>query len=280
VIILNHFFKEKKGLPVFSILIIVAIILGCIFIPFIKGGNHGYMDLNSINMHPNNIFYFGTDSLGRDIFNLIWYGGRASIFIGFTSTIISTVIGVIYGSISGLASKSIDALLMRFCEITLSIPTILLVIFVQGILGKNNIFTICVAIGISSWMSIAKIVRVEINQIKNSEFVVISRLMGGSFLHILKTHLIPNFIPSIMFIIVSNIGSAIVMESTLSFLGLGLPVEIASWGSMLSMSEGALLSNSWWIVIIPGFFIVLTLVSITNIGNFIRENLNKKLGNL
>ncbi|WP_315169110.1 ABC transporter permease [Metaclostridioides mangenotii] len=277
---MNHFFKENKGLPVFSILIIVAILLGCIFIPFIKGGNHGYMDLNSVNLHPNNIFYFGTDSLGRDIFNLIWYGGRASLFIGFTSTIISTVVGVIYGSISGLASKSIDTILMRFCEITLSIPTILLVIFVQGILGNNNIFTICVAIGISSWMSIAKIVRVEINQMKNSEYVVISRIMGGSFLHVLKTHLIPNFIPSIMFIIVSNIGSAIVMESTLSFLGLGLPVEIASWGSMLSMSEGALLSNSWWIVFIPGFFIVLTLVSITNIGNFIRENLNKKLGNL
>ncbi|WP_304340339.1 ABC transporter permease [Metaclostridioides mangenotii] len=277
---MNHFFKENKGLPVFSILIIVAILLGCIFIPFIKGGNHGYMDLNSVNLHPNNIFYFGTDSLGRDIFNLIWYGGRASLFIGFTSTIISTVVGVIYGSISGLASKSIDTILMRFCEITLSIPSILLVIFVQGILGNNNIFTICVAIGISSWMSIAKIVRVEINQMKNSEYVVISRIMGGSFLHVLKTHLIPNFIPSIMFIIVSNIGSAIVMESTLSFLGLGLPVEIASWGSMLSMSEGALLSNSWWVVFIPGFFIVLTLVSITNIGNFIRENLNKKLGNL
>ena len=277
---MNHFFKENKGLPVFSILIIVAILLGCIFIPFIKGGNHGYMDLNSVNLHPNNIFYFGTDSLGRDIFNLIWYGGRASLFIGFTSTIISTVVGVIYGSISGLASKSIDTILMRFCEITLSIPTILLVIFVQGILGNNNIFTICVAIGISSWMSIAKIVRVEINQMKNSEYVVISRIMGGSFLHVLKTHLIPNFIPSIMFIIVSNIGSAIVMESTLSFLGLGLPVEIASWGSMLSLSEGALLSNSWWVVFIPGFFIVLTLVSITNIGNFIRENLNKKLGNL
>ncbi|WP_024622297.1 ABC transporter permease [Metaclostridioides mangenotii] len=277
---MNHFFKENKGLPVFSILIIVAILLGCIFIPFIKGGNHGYMDLNSVNLHPNNIFYFGTDSLGRDIFNLIWYGGRASLFIGFTSTIISTVVGVIYGSISGLASKSIDTILMRLCEITLSIPTILLVIFVQGILGNNNIFTICVAIGISSWMSIAKIVRVEINQMKNSEYVVISRIMGGSFLHVLKTHLIPNFIPSIMFIIVSNIGSAIVMESTLSFLGLGLPVEIASWGSMLSLSEGALLSNSWWVVFIPGFFIVLTLVSITNIGNFIRENLNKKLGNL
>jgi len=238
------------------------------------------MDLNSVNLHPNNIFYFGTDSLGRDIFNLIWYGGRASLFIGFTSTIISTVVGVIYGSISGLASKSIDTILMRFCEITLSIPTILLVIFVQGILGNNNIFTICVATGIRSWMSIANIVRVEINQMKNSEYVVISRIMGGSFLHVLKTHLIPNFIPSIMFIIVSNIGSAIVMESTLSFLGLGLPVEIASWGSMLSLSEGALLSNSWWVVFIPGFFIVLTLVSITNIGNFIRENLNKKLGNL
>lgn len=276
---LNRFYNKTEGFPIVSLSFITLIILGCIIIPFICKVDYGYMDLSKANMSPNRDFYFGTDTLGRDVFSLIWYGGRISLFIGIMSTIISTCIGVLYGSISGLSRKSVDNLLMRFCEIVLSIPTILIILFVQGTLGRNNVVSVSIAIGISSWMSIAKIVRVEIKQIKDSEFVLMSRLMGGSFLHILKDHLIPNFIPSIMFIVVSNIGSAILIESTLSFLGLGLPVETISWGSMLSLSEGALLTNSWWIIFIPGIFIVVTLVSITNIGNFIRENSNKKYRN-
>lgn len=276
---LHRFYNKTEDLPMISLSFITLIILGCIIIHFLCKVDYGYMDLSKTNMSPNRDFYFGTDTLGRDVFSMIWYGGRISLFIGIMSTIISTCIGVLYGSISGLSGKSVDNLLMRFCEIVLSIPTILIILFVQGTFGRNNVVSVSIAIGISSWMSIAKIVRVEIKQIKDSEFVLMSRLMGGSFLHILKVHLIPNFIPSIMFIVVSNIGSAILIESTLSFLGLGLPVEIISWGSMLSLSEGALLTNSWWIVFIPGIYIVVTLVSITNIGNFIRENSNKKYRN-
>ncbi len=101
--------------------------------------------------------------------------------------------------------------------------------------------------------------------------------MGGGFFYVLKQHLLPNFVASIMFMVVTNIGAAIGTESTLSFLGIGLPIEIVSWGSMLSLSEEALLSNRWWIILIPGIFLVTTLVCITNIGNYIRKNNNKNL---
>ena len=218
--------------------------------------------------------------MGRDIYSMIWYGGKISLFIGLFSTIISTAIGIIYGSLSGLASELVDDAMMRFTEIILSIPSILIIIFVQAILGNSNPISMSIVIGITSWMNISKIVRTEVRQIRNSEYILAAKSMGGGFFYTLKQHLLPNFVASIMFMVVTNIGAAIGTESTLSFLGIGLPIEIVSWGSMLSLSEEALLSNRWWIILIPGIFLVTTLVCITNIGNYVRKNNNKKSSNL
>lgn len=272
--------KSLKGKPIFQCIILLLIVFSCLFSEAIINHNPVFMDLNNINISPNKEFYFGTDSMGRDIFSMIFYGGRISLFIGFISTIISTTIGVLYGTLSGLSNELIDNLMMRIVEIILSIPSILIIIFVQGILGKNNTFSISIVIGITSWMNIAKVVRSEVLQIKSSEYIIASKIMGGNFFYILFVHLLPNFIASIMFMVVTNISSAIATESTLSFLGIGLPIEIISWGSMLSLSSKALLSNYWWIIVIPGVFLVVTLVCIANIGDYLRRNSNKKFNNL
>ena len=238
------------------------------------------MDLMNYNLAPNREFLFGTDTMGRDIFSMIWYGGRISLFIGLLSTVISTAIAVVFGGISGIAPQWLDTLLMRLTEILLSVPNLLLVILLQAILGKPNVVTISVVIGVTSWTSIAKIVRTEVRQIRNSEYVIASRCMGGGFFHILWRHLAPNFVSSIMFMVVMNVRSAIVSESTLSFMGIGLPLEIVSWGSMLSLSEKALLTGSWWIILIPGIFLVVTLLCMTAIGNDLRRQVNQKQSNL
>ena len=117
-------------------------------------------------------------------------------------------------------------------------------------------------------------------QIRNSEYVVASRCMGGKFFHILRNHLAPNFIASIMFMVVMNVRGAIAAESTLSFMGMGLPLEIISWGSMLSLAEKALMTQSWWIILIPGAFLVTLLMCLTNIGNYLRKSANRKERNL
>ena len=132
----------------------------------------------------------------------------------------------------------------------------------------------------TSWMSIAKIIRTEVRQLRNNEYVIAARCMGGGFFYILYKHLAPNFLSSIMFMVVMNIRSAIVEESTLSFIGIGLPLEVISWGSMLSLSEKALLTGAWWIILIPGVFLVVTLLCITSIGDCIRKKLNKQESNL
>lgn len=272
--------RRLKGFPWISVILMAAIVLCCIFAEVIMTKDPSYLDLKNFNVAPNGEFLFGTDTLGRDIFSGIWYGGRISIMIGFLATVISTFIAVVYGSISGIAPVWLDTLMMRFTEVFLSVPGLLLVLFLQAILGVANVLTLSVVIGVTSWASIAKVIRTEVRQIRNSEYVVASRCMGGKFFHILGKHLAPNFIASIMFMVVMNVRGAIGSESTLSFMGMGLPLEIISWGSMLSLAEKALLTDSWWIIIIPGAFLVTLLMCLTNIGNYLRKTANRKQSNL
>ena len=237
--------KWFQGKPVVSIVLLGMVLLGCLFAEAIMTKDPTYMDLLHYNKAPGREFLFGTDTMGRDIFSMIWYGGRISLLIGILSTVISVLLAVVVGSFSGISPQWLDNLIMRFTEIFLSIPSLLLVILLQAIMGKANILSLSVVIGITSWTSIAKVVRTEVRQIRNSEYVIASRCMGGSFFHILWKHLAPNFVSSIMFMVIMNVRSAIISESTLSFMGIGLPIEVISWGSMLSLSEKALMTNSW-----------------------------------
>lgn len=272
--------NRLNGFPWISVILMAAIVLCCLFAEVLMTKDPGYLDLKNFNVAPNAEFLFGTDTLGRDIFSGIWYGGRISITIGFLATLISTFIAVVYGSFSGIAPVWLDTLMMRFTEIFLSVPGLLLVLFLQAIWGEANVVTLSIVIGVTSWASIAKVIRTEVRQIRNSAYVVASRCMGGKFLHILGKHLAPNFVASIMFMVVMNVRGAIGSESTLSFMGMGLPLEIISWGSMLSLAEKALLTESWWIILIPGAFLVTLLMCLTNIGNYLRKTANRKESNL
>lgn len=262
---------DKNGFPVVSVAVLALIISGCLFADLITTREPVYMDLANYTKAPGTEFLFGTDTMGRDIFSCIWYGGRVSISIGIISTIISTVIAVIYGSLSAMAGDIADTCMMRFVEILLSIPTLLLVVFLQAVMGDATVASISVVIGLTSWCSIAKIVRTEVKKLKNSEYVIAAKCMGGGFGYILRRHLVPNFIPSIMFMVVMNVRAAIVAESTLSFMGIGLPVEVISWGSMLSLAQNALMTDAWWIIIIPGAFLVTFLMCLTNVGHWIQS---------
>ena len=269
-----------KGKPIASIIILVLIIGGCIFAELIMNHDASEFYLEHLNEAPNNEFFFGTDSMGRDIFSLIWYGGRASIIIGLLSAAIITVIGIVYGCISGVSGSFLDSAMMRITEVAGSIPSILLILLITSFFSSNNVLTLSLVIGITSWFNLARIVRSEVRQIRNQEYVLASRCMGARFGHIMLRHLIPNFVSAIMFVIISGISTSMTTESTLSFLGLGLPVEVVSWGSMLSLANRALLLNTWWVIMIPGLFLVITLLCITNIGHYFRKEVNRRPSNL
>lgn len=268
--------KRLDGFPWVSAILLGVLVLCCLFAQVLMTKDPTYLDLDNCSVAPNREFLFGTDTLGRDIFSGIWYGGRISISIGFLATLISTVIAAVFGSVSGVAPPWLDTVMMRFAEIFLSVPSLLVVLFLQAILGEANVISLSVVIGVTGWASIAKVIRTEVRQLRASEYVVASRCMGGRFFHILGRHLAPNFIASIMFMVVMNVRGAIVSESTLSFMGMGLPLETISWGSMLSLAEKALMTGLWWMILIPGVFLVTLLMCLTNIGSFLRKSANRK----
>lgn len=272
--------KPRQKRPVLSFAVLALLVLGCLAAPLIAPGDPGYLDLLHTSQSPGGEFLFGTDAMGRDLFRCIWHGGRVSLFIGFLSTLISTAIAVVYGAVSGVSSPGVDSAMMRLTEILLSVPELLTVLFLQAIWGVATPVSIAVIIGLTSWYSIAKVVRTEVRQLRGSEYVIASRAMGGRFAHILGQHLAPNFFSSIMFMVVMNVRSAIVAESTLSFLGMGLPIDTVSWGSMLSLSERALMTGSWWVILIPGAFLVALLLSLTEIGNWLRREGSRRESNL
>ena len=271
--------KWYEGKPILSILLLALIVIGCLCCNLIMTKDPGYMDLVHYNEAPGREFLFGTDTMGRDIFSMIWYGGRISILIGGLATVISTFIAVVVGAFSGVAPAWLDELIMRFTEIFLSIPTLLLIILLQAIMGDANILSLSFVIGVTSWTSIAKVVRTEVRQIRNSEYIIAARCMGAGFFRILWKHLVPNFFSSIMFMVVMNVRTAMISEATLSFMGIGLPIEVITWGSMLSLSDKALMTGSWWIILIPGLFLITTVLCLTNIGNACRERTNRKESN-
>lgn len=266
--------------PIFSSIILCFIILGCIFADFIVNHNPFIFYLQNLNQSPNSNFYFGTDNLGRDIFSIIWYGGRISLLIGILGTIFLSTIGIIYGCISGLSPKLIDNLMMRFAELLSSIPSILLLICLTAIFQEKNILTLSISIGLVNWMSLARIVRSEVLHIKNTEYFWSAKLIGVSFTSLIFKYLLPNIWPVISFMVISNINTCIMNEAILSFLGLGLSIDTISWGSMLSLANRALLSNSWWVILFPGLFIVTTLFCLTNIIQYFQKITIHKHSNL
>lgn len=268
--------KRFQNVPILSLLLLGCIVTGCLGAGLLTAKAPDYLDLMHAAHAPDREFLFGTDTLGRDIFSCIWHGGRLSIFIGLFSTVLSTFIAIVYGSFSGIAPEWLDALLMRLVDVFLSVPSLLFIIFLQAIWGKASVFSISVAIGLSSWFGIAKVVRTEVRRIRNSEYVIAAKCMGGGFFHILRRHFAPNFAASIMFMVVMNICSAIVAESTLSFMGLGLSLELVSWGSMLSLAQNSLMTGAWWVFLFPGVFLVIFLMCMTNIGNWLRTCANRK----
>ena len=189
-------------------------------------------------------------------------------------------LGAVEGAISGLAPGALDALLMRFCELLMSLPSLILVLFLQAVWGKPTPTSIAVVLALTSWMTLAKLVRSEVRRIRESDYILSAKIMGADFTYLLQKYLLPNLISPAMFMVVSSFGQAIIAETTLSFLGLGLPVSQVSWGSLLSLSKNALLSNQWWMILLPGLVLVTTLVCITELGEYARARNNRLQSNL
>lgn len=218
---------------------------------------------------PSAIHPFGTDNMGRDYLARCIYGGRTSLLIGFLAMILSTVIGTLVGAVSGFLGGWADVVLMRVVDALMSLPTFLIMVVMNAYLsaGVRNVILI---IGFLTWMSIARIVRGETLSLKEREYVVYSRVSGENRLRIIFRHILPNMMPTIIVSATINAAQAILMESALSFFGLGIVPPMASWGSMLNSSQ-AYLTQAPYLTVFPGILILLTIISFNYLGEAFRK---------
>ncbi len=255
--------KADVGL-IFSVIFIALIIFSAIFAPYIAPYNPYAIDPNSILQPPSWHHLFGTDRIGRDVFSRIIYASRISIEVSLIAVGISTFSGLFIGAVSGYFGGITDSIIMRFIDIMLTFPVFFLILAVAVLVGPS-IINIMIIIGLTGWMGIARIVRAEVLKLKSMEYISAAKLLGKSDLYIIFRHIIPNAISLVIVYATLGVGSAILAESGLSFLGLGVQPPIASWGSILSEGKDVI-QIAWWMTFFPGVVIFLTVISFTFIG--------------
>lgn len=254
---------------------LLILLLFAIFAPLLSSYNYYETRLPLKNTPPCSRFWFGTDELGRDIFTRIWWGARISLTVGLSAALIDMFIGILYGAFAGMMGGKIDELMMRIVDVLHSVPTLLLVILLMVVMG-SGIMTIIISLAIMGWMNMARIVRSQILQIKQQDFVLAAQLLGASKWRILIRHLIPNCIGSIITTVTLTIPTAIFIEAFLSFLGLGVQAPIASWGTMASDGLPALRYYPWRLFF-PAIFISVTMLGFNLLGNGVRDAFDPRL---
>lgn len=267
----NNFKDNKLALLALAVIGFFCIICALAFLsPFDPNKIDPINGLKS----PGGRNLFGTDNMGRDYFTRALYGGRVSLTVGFLSMLISTGVGTIVGTISGYFGGRVDSFITRFIDILMCIPTFFLILVINSYLG-SGIQNIIFVIGFLGWMSIARVVRAETLSVKEREYILYAKSVGQSHFNIIFKHIIPSILPTIIVASSINIASAILMESSLSFLGLGVQQPNASWGSMLKDAQ-AYLGQAPYMAIFPGTFILLTVLSFNLIGDTLRTTFEAK----
>lgn len=276
--------KQNK-LAMLGLSIIVLMVLLAILAPILteqfKGHNFYEQSYDKINVKPNSEHWFGTDELGRDLFARVWVGARYSLIIGILATFIDFSIGVIYGGIAGMASPTVDSIMMRIAEVIYSIPYLLVVILLSVVLqnegGGTSLFVIILAMSLTSWIPMAILVRGQVLQLKESEYTLASNSMGASNGWILKKHIIPNTLGPILVNVTLSIPRAIFAEATLGFLGLGLSAPTSSLGTLSNDGLAGLAVGYSYQIIIPAIFISLIMFAFNVLGDGLRDALDPRL---
>lgn len=271
--------KNKLALLGFFILAIIVFL--ALFGPSMVPYSPSEQNLTNTNLPPSADHWFGTDNLGRDMWTRSWYGARVSLIIGIVAAFIDLILGVIVGGVSGyMAGRGkkgdrIDGVLMRIVEVLYGIPYLLIVILLMVIMDPG-ITAIIIALSVTGWVGMARIIRGQILQLKSQEYVQAAEKLGTSHTKIISRHLLPNTMGIIIVNLTFTIPTAIFAESFLSFLGLGVQAPFASWGTMANDALGVILSGQWWRLFFPGFLISLTMFAFNVLGDGIQDALDPR----
>jgi len=259
----------KIGIIIFFIILLIGL-----FAPFLTQYDPFYQDYNSLLLPPSFDHWFGTDNYGRDIFTRVIYATRLDLQIGFYTTYVPLIYGVMIGAYSGYFGGSIDTIMMRLTDTAMAFPFLILIIFILSILGPG-IQNIYIAVFLVAWTMYARLIRAEMLVEKNKDYIVAAQVLGFGTNRIIFKHAMPNIITSCIIFSMFDFVLNILLVSGLSFLGLGVQPPIPEWGAMVAEGRDFIL-NAWWISTLPGFFILLTGFALCLIGDGLSERFGKR----
>jgi peptide/nickel transport system permease protein len=255
--------------------VVVFLFMISFLAPYITPYGPDDLDLYHVLMPPSSAHWFGTDDLGRDVLTRVIYGAGISLKVGFVAVGIAVLIGTLVGLVSGYYSGSLDNILMRFVDIMLCFPTFFLILAVIAFLGQS-IWYIMIIIGLTGWMGVARLVRAEVLSIREREYVMAVRALGARDSRIIFRHILPNAMSPVLVSATLGVAGAILTESALSFLGIGVPPPTPSWGNILTSGK-EYIEFAWWLTLYPGLAITVTVLAYYLLGEGIRDALDPRL---
>ena len=265
----NSTVKGERWMFVIGFVLLSVIGAGALFAGFLTSYDPAEIHLEQALESPSASHPMGTDQLGRDLLSRMLYGARISLMVGFVAIGLATVVGVLIGGIAGYLGGWVDAMIMRFVDIMLCFPTLFLILAVVAFL-EPNLVNIMAIIGLTGWMGVARLVRAEVLSLKEQEFIQAAQVIGASPARVVLRHLLPNAMAPVAVSVMLGIGSAILIESGLSFLGIGIQPPTPSWGNILAEGK-ATLGVAWWLTVLPGMAIFSVVLGCNLIGEGLRR---------
>jgi peptide/nickel transport system permease protein len=275
---LRHLFWvrfRKNPLALTGSFIVILLFAVALFAHFISPHDPGQIDIKRILREPTAEHIFGTDALGRDVLSRMIWGSRISLLVGFVAVGIATLIGIFLGALAGYYGRWVDNLIMRFVDIMLCFPTFFLILAVIALL-EPSIWNIMIVIGITGWMGVARLVRAEFLSLKERDFTVAERALGARDFRIIFRHILPNAMAPILVSATLGVAGAILTESALSFLGIGVQPPTPSWGNILTAGKDNI-EIAWWLSLYPGLAILITVLGYNLLGEGIRDAIDPRL---
>ncbi|MDD3296359.1 MAG: ABC transporter permease [Candidatus Omnitrophica bacterium] len=266
---------RKNKLALFGAVTVFILCGVALFAPWFAPHDPVSIDVDHILEPPSAGHPLGTDELGRDVLSRIIWGARISLAVGFVAVGISALIGILLGAISGYYGGWFDTVIMRFVDVMLCIPTFFLILAAIAFL-EPNIWIIMAVIGLTSWMGVARLVRAEFLSLKEREFILAARCVGASNFRIIFRHILPNALSPVLVSVVLGVAGAILVESALSFLGIGIQPPTASWGNILASGKDNI-EIAWWLSVFPGVAILVTVLAYNLLGEGIRDAIDPRL---
>lgn len=266
---------SRNQLAICGSVVVAALVVLAVLAPLLAPWDPSRLDTKRILAPPSNSHWLGTDQLGRDVLSRVLYGSRISLAVGFVSVGIAMLIGVLLGSAAGYHGGMVDTVIMRLVDLMLVFPRFFLLLAVLALL-RPSIWTIMTVIGLTGWMGVARLVRAEFLTLREREFVIWSESIGAGTLRVVFRHILPNALAPVLVAMTLGIPAAILTESGLSFLGLGVQPPYATWGNILNDGKDVL-EVAWWMTLYPGLAILITVLSYNLMGEGIRDALDPRL---